>query len=287
MFYIIICLLAMTLLLVFPGVAHEGTEVGLSIFLDSLFPFLFPYLILSNWLIHLTFHKSYSFKFITFQTYVLSALGGYPIGAILLSKLAKNKQISKRTAAIFLPIMHSPSPIFLFGFVSSEIMHDSSFSWRYFIVLHFISFITLLIILTFMIKEDHIAPEQTKKPFAFTQSMKDSINALCIIGANVIFFCTVFYVFEHVYLTFQSDDYFTLTLLASFLEVTNGLIVAEQVLSALSLPIYAAIFLTVQSLSIHMQIWMIAKEQNISFKPYILIRLAFSILVPAAFFIIF
>lgn len=287
MFYVVICLLSMTLLLAFPGVAHEGTEKGLTIFFDSLFPFLFPYLILSNWLIHLTFHKSYSLKFISLQTYVLSALGGYPIGAILLSKLVKNKQISKKFASYLLPIMHSPSPIFLFGFVSSEIIEDNSFSWTYFITLHCISFITLLILFKFMSKENYIAVQQTKKPFAFTQSMKDSINALCIIGANVIFFCTVFFVFEHVYLSFRQGDYVTLTLLASFLEITNGLLVAKDSLNVSALPIYAAIFLTVQSLSIHMQIWMIAKEQEISFKPYIAIRALYCVLVPATFLLFF
>lgn len=287
MFYVVICMLSMALLLAFPGVAHEGTEKGLTIFFDSLFPFLFPYLILSNWLIHLTFHKTYSLKFITLQTYVLSALGGYPIGAILLSKLVENQQITKKYASYLLPIMHSPSPIFLFGFVSSEIIKDNSFSWTYLIVLHFISFITLLIIFSFMNKESYVPRQQSKKPFAFSQSMKDSINALCIIGANVIFFCTVFFVFEHVYLTFRQGDYFTLTILASFLEITNGLLVAEESLSLGALPIYAAIFLTVQSLSIHMQIWMIAKEQDISFMPYLAIRTLYCLLIPATFLLFF
>jgi hypothetical protein len=52
--YLLICITLICLLLLFPGIAHEGTDLGVELFMEALFPYLLPYLILTQWFIRLT-----------------------------------------------------------------------------------------------------------------------------------------------------------------------------------------------------------------------------------------
>ena len=51
---IAICIVLILLLLLFPQTAHNGTDLGLNLFMEALFPYLLPYLILTQWLLRLT-----------------------------------------------------------------------------------------------------------------------------------------------------------------------------------------------------------------------------------------
>ncbi len=71
--------------------------------------------------------------------------------------------------------------------------------------------------------------------------------------------------------------------------MTNGLQIAGQLFSTESTLLYVllATFLTTQSLSIHMQVAVIAKTENISLKAYVVGRILFTILIPTLYYILF
>lgn len=80
-----------------------------------------------------------------------------------------------------------------------------------------------------------------------------------------------------------------LLLTAASLEMTNGLKIAHKFFAdeSIILPLLMATFLSIQSLSIHMQVAVIAKSENISLKPYILLRVLITIIIPLLYFILF
>lgn len=80
---IALCIVLILLLLLFPQTAHHGTDLGLTLFMDALFPYLLPYLILTQWLLRLTAPMRTKTKRASLyvQAYIISALGGYPTGA--------------------------------------------------------------------------------------------------------------------------------------------------------------------------------------------------------------
>jgi len=294
--YLLICITLICLLLFFPGIAHQGTDLGVELFMEALFPYLLPYLILTQWFIRLTPNKSSSssrFK-LYFKTYGISALGGFPTGAATITYLKKSNQISLKKANILLSICHSPSPLFVLGFVGNDLLNDKTFSWQFLILYHIVSLLLLTGIFFYFRREDKGKPITTesaaKHTNPFTSSVKDSIPTVMVVGATIIFFTTIYTVVMHSVKSLVPDIHNNVMLLiAAMLEMTNGLRIGQELFAdhhAL-LWVLMATFLTSQGLSIHMQVAVIAKSEQLSLKPYILMRILYVISIPALFYLLF
>lgn len=274
------------LIIIFPGVAHDGVDMGLALFAESLFPYLLPILILSNWL-SMLLAENRNKLLLYGRSYFLSAVGGYPTGAIIINQLLKTNQISKKEASLLLPILHHPNPLFILGFVSLELLHDTSFGIRYLIVLHSISFL-FLVITYFIFPKGDIQHSSVKIVSPFTTAIKDTIQPITIVATTIIFFSTINVIISHfISHYFETIPSLLQLILSSSLEITNGIFTAYQFLPIDALILFLVFYLTTQSLSIHIQVYVIAKEQMISMIPYILLRITFSILVPITYFIFF
>lgn len=294
--YLFVCLSLICLLLLFPGIAHEGTDLGVELFMEALFPYLLPYLILTQWFIRLTPNQNDSTSKLKlyFKTYGISALGGFPTGAATIVFLKKSKQISLKEANILLGICHSPSPLFVLGFVGNDLLNDTRFSWQFLILYHIVSVIILVIFYVFYRNQDEDYNQFTtikpiNQPNPFTSSIKDSIPTVLVVGATIIFFTTIYTVVMHSISNFIPNIHNNVMLvIAAMLEMTNGLQIAQHLFSnELFLPIILATFLTSQSLSIHMQVAVIAKTEALSLIPYTLMRILYTIFIPFLFYLLF
>ena len=254
--------------------------------MEALFPYLLPYLILTQWFIRLTPEKDNSlsrFK-LYFKTYGISALGGFPTGAATIAYLKRTNQISKSEANGLLSICHSPSPLFVLGFVGHDLLNNTRFSWQYLILYHTVSLFILVIVLFLSSIQSSpgnqiIQPSKNENPFI--SSIKDSIPTVLVVGSTIIFFTTIYTVVMYTIHTIFPNIHKNLLLLtAASLEMTNGLQISQKIFSNEPhlLPLLMATFLSSQSLSIHMQVAVIAKSENISLKPYILLRIFYHVL---------
>ena len=277
--------------------AHEGTDLGVSLFMEALFPYLLPYLILTQWFIRLTPNQQNStsrFK-LYFKTYGISALGGFPTGAATIAFLKKSKQISAKEANGLLSICHSPSPLFVIGFVGYDLLNDTMFSWRFLILYHIVSLVILYLFYKSSNKNkreiNYTMNEPVLKPQnPFTSSIKDSIPTVMVVGSTLVFFTTIYTVVMHSISSFIPNLHNSLILFtAASLEMTNGLQIASQLFSKDSIMLYLllAAFLTSQSLSIHMQVAVLAKTEQISLRPYIALRAFLALLIPVLYYLLF
>ncbi|WP_413365314.1 hypothetical protein [Lysinibacillus sp. 3P01SB] len=277
----IVCFLLLVLLLLFPGVAHEGADIGVALFMDSLFPYLLAYLILTSWLLKLTSPMPLSGRLNYLKIYILSALGGFPTGASIIAQLKERDELSERQASILLGICHCPSPLFVIGFVGQDLLGDTAFSVRYLILLHVFS----LILLFFL----PVYKKKTKSPSAvsnaFTSSIKESVPTVLVVGSTIIFFSTIYTVLFNLAESFLSSG--QLLFLAAALEMTNGLHEAHTLMDGELLRLVIVLFLTMQSLSIHLQVAVIAKSASIPLSTYVWMRLFYSIAIPFLYFLIF
>lgn len=294
--YLFVCITLIALLLIFPGIAHEGTDLGVKLFMEALFPYLLPYLILTQWFIRLTPNETHSSSRLKlyFKTYGISALGGFPTGAATIAFLKKTKQISKREANGLLSICHSPSPLFVLGFVGHDLLKDTSFSWKFLILYHSVSIVILILFYLYerrnSFPHDALFDTVKKHENPFVSSVKDSVPTVLIVGATIIFFTTIYTVVMHTIQSIIPTIHKNLLLItAASLEMTNGLQMSQIFFSSETtlLLILMATFLSSQSLSIHMQVAVIAKSENISLKPYILLRLLFTCCIPLLYFLLF
>ena len=257
--------------------------------MEALFPYLLPYLILTNWLIRLTRKPSSNISFMTYlQTYSISAVGGYPTGAATITQLLKHGSLTQKQAAYLLGICHCPSPLFLFGYVGRDLLNSTTFSWQYLILLHGFS---LCLLLFFYLRSPKATPKvQTfeKDPTPFTSSVRESAPTILIVATTIIFFTTIYSVFLHSTknLFDRLPEYFHL-IVAGLLEMTNGLFLLPQYLFGNTLLLATVFLLTTQSLSIHLQVIVIARTANISIRPYIWIRILYSIAIPILFAVFF
>lgn len=267
-----------TLLIIFPGTAHEGAKNGVTLFFDSLFPYLFPYLILSNWLLAISSKIKTPKFFDIIKIYLLGSIGGFPTGAILLSNLYNEKQITKKSAELLLGICHSPNPLFVVGFVSLELLNIREFSIYYFIIINAISVILLLI----FFKKIHITSTSTlQKSYNLYSNVQQSMNITLIVGGIIIFFSTFLTIILSLFHNLLPVEF--LLFLSSGLEMTNGLVfIVSQ--SPPYLLMFIAIALTAQSFSIHLQVYLFAKNSSLSMKPYFFIRALYTGLVGIIFY---
>ncbi|MER1984647.1 MAG: hypothetical protein ABS948_02015 [Solibacillus sp.] len=287
-FSIFICMALILLLLLFPEHAHEGVDLGTSLFMEALFPYLLPYLILTGWFIRLTTTNNTSHPLsLILKIYVISALGGFPTGSATISQLVKQQALTRTQAAYLLGICHSPSPLFLIGFVGQDLLGQTSFSWNYLLLLHSFSLLLLLFLHKKLLTNSTQSAFE-KDPYPFSSSVKESVPTVAVVAATIIFFTTVYHVLLH-----NTALFFThlpptgQAFLGGILEMTNGLFLFNGLLSAELFPLIAVILLTAQSFSIHLQVVVLAKSADIPLKVYVFIRLLYCLCIPLLYILFF
>lgn len=293
---IFLCWIFILLLLLQPGLAHQGADTGIEIFIDHLFPYLLPYLILTQWLLRLTNvastpqHTKWKFYL---QIYFLSALGGFPTGAATISFLLQQKQITKKEAPLLLAICHAPSPLFVVGFVGVEILKNQTDGWYMLSLIHFVNIIMLIIFILKFRKTKGKTILNTQTAVTSTSplidSIKNSLPTVLLVAATVIFFTTISFVLIETLLRFvkQLPDVMMLAIY-SVLEMTSGLATAQNLFANSPwLELIVITILSMQGLSIHLQVAVLAKEAKISMTPYIYTRAFQTLLVPLLYWLIF
>lgn len=291
--HLFLCIILIILLLAFPGLAHRGADQGVALFFEALFPYLLPYLILTQWLLRLTTSMTHPISSgkLYIQTYLISALGGFPTGAATIAFLKNHKQIEAREASILLAICHAPSPLFIIGFVSNDLMNQYAFGWKLLLIFHTFNIIVLMFFIKRQSQKTLYIPQTNQKLTIspFSESMKDSAPVLLLVGITIIFFTTILKILLTLLTTFVPNIPKLYELIfTSLLEMTNGLQMATTFYSnSPILPIILTAIIAIQSLSIHLQIIVLARTAEISIKPYVLLRILSVMIIPLLYWLIF
>jgi len=282
------------LFLLQPGVAHDGAEAGAQLFVHALLPYLLPYIILTQWLLkmYVTTKKKPLWKS-SLKAYVLGSFGGFPVGAVTVSAMRKNGEISHKQSGLLLAACHAPGPMFIIGFVGTELFGDISKGWKLLIAIHIanIAFFLLSLIWVDLNKEvQQVKLEASKKvvEIPLLAAIKESSTIIILVATTVIFFSSLGTVLsKSIAYLFTVDASTSQTIALSIFEMTSGIQTATTNFSELSLfPILIAAIISLNGLSIHMQVVVISKSAGISLKPYLLARLWSFIFVPFIFYLI-
>lgn len=160
--------------------AKRGIEISLQIIVPSLFPFMFFICLLVS-----------SVKKLNVLTvYLLSAIGGYPIGTKLANELFKEAKISKKTAEIMPCFCFNAGP----GFIVSAIgygIFGSKKTGAILLFSHlFSSFIIMLVFLIFIKEKSHSTIKANNMPLSekiISSAKAASLSTLSICGYIIIF----------------------------------------------------------------------------------------------------
>ena len=98
---ILFSIIFISLIIIFPEISKSGISRGLILTTNIVIPSLFPFLVcvlmimksnitVNNYYINNLIYKVFGYNFNVFFVFVLSLLGGYPVGAKLINELVKN-----------------------------------------------------------------------------------------------------------------------------------------------------------------------------------------------------
>lgn len=276
------------LLFLQPGVAHKGALEGMRIFTTALLPYLLPYLVITQLFIRSknSFLNTTNKYKMYLNIYLLSAIGGFPSGAAVITSLKDIGTLNKNNASWLLAICHAPSPMFVIGFVGIEIFHAEIAGIKLLIIIHAVNLVFLLVFIVLSPPIHQSTHIQKPSESPFQESIKETYQILLLIGTTVIFFTTVsFIVFESVKEILPNISPTLLVFVASLFEMTGGISLAGEMLSGSTLlPLVVAFIIAFSGISIHMQIIVLAQKANISIRKYILFRFLHMLIIPVLFF---
>lgn len=278
-----------------PGVAHAGAEAGAQLFLHALLPYLLPYIILTQWLLKIPGHTNGKSQWkLFFKAYILGSFGGFPVGAVTVTEMLKNSEISSKYSSLLLAICHAPGPMFIIGFIGIELFADVSSGWKLLIAIHLSNL--LFFILSFLFISNHkelSLSSSLKRPIIsttpFLDALKESSTVIILVATTVIFFSALGTVLANVITsTFSVEMGISKTIALTIFEMTSGVQSATDHFSSMVIyPFLIAMIVSFNGLSIHMQVFVIAKSFRIPMSPYVLARLWSIFFVPFIFYLIY
>ena len=250
---------------------------------ENIIPSLFPFFVLSRFLIKTGFAKTVGkilspFMKFLFKVngtggvaFIIGIISGYPTGAKAICDLYKSGDIQKNEAEALLPYCNNSGPLFVIGAVGTGMLGNAS-TGMFLYIIHIISAVLTGVIMRFFIvdkrsfptKKHHIKNENISLGSAFSESVKESVNSILYVCGFVIFFATICSPFSHIL-----GDGILGSILKGILEVTNG--IKSTVINCdfpTNLPLISGL-LGFGGICVLLQVMGISKEFQLSLKPYI------------------
>lgn len=253
----------------FHNIVYTSLIESAQIFLYKVFPFLFIMMIFNKLLMLLNFPYYFS-KLIPnpyLYIFIMSALGGSPINAIILDNFLKNKYLTEQEASLVLSFTTLNNPLFLYNYLQL-IFTSQNVVFKIMLYLY----LSNILILIFISIKNHkskwqLSYQKIKLKSEFIDTIKSSIFNLISIFAIIAFFkllCDI---------TLQETNIYTI-IAKGLIEITQGL--NSLINFAINNQIKQFIVLTIiiwGGFSIHIQISNILNEYNINYKYFYLSRL--------------
>ena len=242
------------------------------LFIKKLFPVTFVVFVFSSLLIDCgfielittTLHLNGSVFYVT----VMSLLSGFPSGAKYTTDLLKKELISDTQANYLIKFTHFPNPLFILGAV------DSLFINKKMPLLMLISLISSNIIIAICSnnRKRHIIAHTKKEVLDFSSSLSSAIISAARVLVNIYGISLFFYLISVIINNYFSLSLFNYVLINGFFDLTKGVFSTSLISNEVIKAILIILFVSLGSLSIHMQIRSIIANTNIKYKNFLIAR---------------
>ena len=291
-------------LILFSNSNLEAAKTGLSLWATSVVPSLLPFFIGTELLYRTNFVNLLGKLFTKFMrpifnipgesaiAFILGNLSGYPIGAKLACNLLENKQCTKIEAERIISFTNNSGPLFIVGTVGISMFYSREIGLAL-LFCHFLASLTVGMIFKYYKKDkdelyqnlqkiNHTSPKISFSNLGevLGDSIKNSINLILTIGGFIVLFSVIISIFNesqcfdlvgNCLSKFGISSSITKTILAGFLEVTNGLKLSSslQTKSLAQNIILSSFILGFGGISVMLQVYSVIAKQKLSIKPYI------------------
>ncbi|RJX28629.1 MAG: sporulation integral membrane protein YlbJ [Dethiobacter sp.] len=324
----IMALLITIAMVIYPKEAFEAALNGLAIWWNIVFPALLPFFIFSQVLIGLgvvhflgvllepvmrpVFNVPGTGSFVM----AMGLASGFPIGAVLTSKLRQQKLCNKVEAERLISFVNTADPLFMFGAVAVGMLHAPQTG---FIIAaaHYLSSISVGLVMRFYkarqsdktkkIKREHKnifiqalkalvkARQEDSRPIGrlLGEAIRDSINTLMLIGGFIILFSVIISMmdlfgvvrllssgFSHLLFLIGLNTDLAPAFISGLFEIDLGCQLASTIQNvAMDQRIIAlSAIIAWSGLSVHAQVASIISSTDINIFPYICARVLHAVL---------
>lgn len=249
-------------LLIFSKSNLPAVKSGLSLWVNSVIPSLFPFFVATELLMHTNIISWLGNIFNKFMkplfnirgegcfAFIMGIISGYPIGAKIASQFRENNICTKEECERLLSFTNNSGPLFIIGTVGILMYKNTTIGILLFIT-HLLSCISVGILFRFWknnkvsnnsisIKKTNI---QNSKSVSFSnlgevlaESITSSISTILLIGGFVVLFSSIISILKSsgililcsnmicpIFRLLHIDTDFVQPLLTGFLEITNGI----------------------------------------------------------------
>lgn len=269
--FIVAALSFIILLLIFPGIGRKGAADGLvlcgGVVIPSLFPFTFCVLLLMRSGIEKYLAKLDRLTVILFRlsgtqfaVFLLSLIGGYPVGARLVEELYSRRTADRKTARTMLCCCVNSGPAFTVLFAGEGILGSKTLGYCL-LAAHIISSFVLLLLLRGKFAHSDMPDKRgnTAVPLSenFVNSAADAASSMISICGFVILFSTLnAYILN--FTPIRNAAYFT--------EVTGGISLTRNIY-------FISFLLGFGGISVWLQVISAVRKTGVDIAPFIIFRI--------------
>jgi len=266
-----------------------SVQSSLNLFLNSIFPSLFPFLIVCELL-------SYTFVFSFLTTkfgkvmkpifnvsnvgaypFVLGLFSGYPVGARIIANLRKENKLSKLDSEILLIFTNNSGPLFIIGSVGTTMFGSIKIGYLLYLV-HIISSTLTGICFGHFYKtrfRDSDFVNSSCLDFSsfaeiVSKSIKKSFYTLSIVCGFIIIFSLIISMIQMSGILLVFNNIWIESFILGLIEITSGINLITQINSSnifLKL-LFSSFLLGTGGISVFLQVWSVISESDLSIKPY-------------------
>ncbi len=227
-----------------------AVQSSINLCLNSIFPSLFPFLIVSNLLSYTTVISFLSSKLerlmklvfkmpgISAYPFVLGIISGYPVGAKIVSNLREEKKISKSEGNTLLIFTNNAGPLFIIGTVGYSIYSNVKIGFLL-LVINIVSAIFTGFIFSHIGKNQlRSASDECQSELSFSSlgeiigsSIKNSFYTLSTVCGFVILFALIISIIKSSGILSIFNNKWIECVILGILEITTGINLASQIVS--------------------------------------------------------
>lgn len=275
----------------------EAVSSAITIWKSSIFPSLFPFFVLSEFLVHYGFVEFVSemFKNVMYRlfkingyasfVFIMSLISGFPSSAKYTREIYKSGKINKYEAAKLLSFTHFSNPLFILGTVSLLFLQNKEVGMLILFCHYIVNLVIGFLFRNYVPSKYNYEKVSLKKAilmmhekrmsstFSFgsviSTAVINSIQTLLLVLGTV----TVFLVITTIIDANLSISSYYQAILNGFVEMTQGL----KYVGVLAIPlklkcILAVMMLSFGGLSVHIQILSILNDTDIPYLPFFTAR---------------
>ena len=272
-------------------VAIAGMNRGLRLCATTVIPSLFPFMVISEWILSLRigrllvrpFARPLRWLFRVSEEgaccMLLGILCGFPIGARCAMTALDNGRIPKNEAERILASSCNPSSAFLINAVGISLWGNRTFG-----ITLYATVILSQLLIGFLLARLPLArsetlptgarssPENKKGASVFTEAVQSSCFGMLLICAYVVFFSTLGGTLEAVMAAWQLPSLAS-ALTFCLLELSSGVSAAASLASPLLAALLCAFSVGWSGISVHCQLLSVCDGRGLRFRAYFLAKL--------------